>query len=108
MWEDTEFKELTSSDYDYLTLSAEKCVVIFTASWCGPCKSIKPMIPAIAKEYRVTAFWMDIEKNMDIAQQYKIQAVPFIATMRSGTVVASMATNNVQKITEMISKLQVL
>jgi len=48
---------------------------------------------------------MDIEKNMEITQQHNIQAVPFIMTMRSGVVVDSMATNNVQKITEMISKL---
>ena len=105
MWEDIDFKELTTSDYDYLTLNAEKCVIIFTASWCGPCKMVKPKIPAIAKEYKVTAFWMDIEKNMEITQQHNIQAVPFIMTMRNGTVIDSIATNNVQKITELISKL---
>ena len=105
MWEDADFKELTSSDYDYLTLSAEKCVIIFTAPWCGPCKMVKPKIPAIAQDHKVTAFWMDIEKNMEITQQNNIQAVPFIMTMRNGTIVDSTATNNIQKITEMISKL---
>ena len=105
MWEDAEFKELTSSDFDYLTLSAERCVVIFTAPWCSPCKMIKPMIPAIAKEYKVVPFWVDIEKNMDISTQFKIQAVPFIVTMKDGKVVESFATNNTQKISEMVSKL---
>ena len=105
MWEDADFKELTSSDYDYLTLSAEKCVIIFTAPWCGPCKMVKPKIPAIAQDHKVTAFWLDIEKNMEITQQHNIQAVPFIMTMRGGVVVDSMATNNIQKIAEMVSKL---
>ena len=103
--EDVEFKELTHNDFDYITLSADKCVVIFTAPWCSPCKMIKPMIPAIAQEYGVSSFWVNIEKNMDIASQFKIQAVPFIATMKNGTVVESVATNNIQKISEMISRL---
>lgn len=105
MWEDVDFKELTSSDFDYLTLNAEKSVVIFTASWCGPCKMIKPRIPELAREFNVTPFWVDIEKNMDLAKQFNVQAVPFIATMKRGVVLESFATNNAQKISEMISKL---
>lgn len=105
MWEDVDFKELTSSDFDYLTLNAEKSVVIFTASWCGPCKMIKPRIPELAREFNVMPFWVDIEKNTDLAKQFNVQAVPFIATMKSGIVVESFATNNAQKISEMISRL---
>ena len=105
MQEETTFDELSTDTFENTTKLSEKSVIIFTASWCGPCKSVKPKIPAISKEYGVTPFWIDIEKNMDITQKYNIHAVPFIITMRSGEAVNSMATNNVQKITEMISKL---
>lgn len=106
MWEDVDFKELTNSDFDYLTTSAENCVVIFTAPWCSPCKMLKPMIPAIAKEYNITPFWLDIQKNMDIASQFKIQAVPTIATFKGGVLVESFATNDTRKISEMVSRLR--
>ena len=105
MWEDEDFKELTHEDFDYLVLSVKKCVVIFTASWCAPCKSIKPQIPAIAYEYKVIPFWLDIEKNMDIASQFNVQAIPYIMTMKDGIAIESTTTNNIQKIAEMISSL---
>lgn len=105
MWDDANFKELNHSDFDYLTMSADRSVVIFTAPWCGPCKMIKPMIPAVAKEHNVIPFWVDIEKNMDLARQFNVQAVPFVITMKTGVTVESIATSNIQKISEMVSKL---
>ena len=103
--ENQEFKELTSDNItDHLT-QEQKSVVIFTAPWCGPCKMIKPRIPEIASSHGVSAFWVDLDKNPALASSYNIQAVPFIITYKNGSAVESFATNNAQKIEEMISRL---
>lgn len=103
--ETAEFKELTSDTIVGTITQENKSVVIFTAPWCGPCKAIKPRIPEIASSYGVKSFWVDLDKNPGLAAVYNIQAVPFIITYHEGNVVESLATNNAQKIEEMISVL---
>lgn len=103
--ESVEFKELiTESISESLSLQ-EKSVVIFTAPWCGPCKMIKPRMPEIASKYGAKPFWVDLDKNQDLAAVYNIQSVPFIVTFREGKIVESFSTNNAQKIEEMVSRL---
>lgn len=103
--QNNELTELTSKNFSEVLSAESKSVVIFTASWCGPCRAVKPKIPEIAEENGAKAYWIDAEKNMDLALEYKVQAVPFIATFKNGTLVESFATNNIQKISEMVSNL---
>ena len=100
-----EFKELTADNITETLSQEKKSVVIFTAPWCGPCKAIKPRIPEIASSHDVKSFWIDLDKNHDLAVTYNIQAVPFIVTFKEGRVVESFATNSAQKIEEMVSSL---
>ena len=43
----------------------DKLIVIdFTATWCGPCKAIKPKYEALADTYSSVAFWsIDVDEN---------------------------------------------
>jgi thioredoxin 1 len=104
---DENFIKLDLSNYDYLVNQSENALVLFTASWCGPCKMIKPKMPELAKEYqsRLRVFWVDAEECMDLVSQYKIQAVPFIATFKYGELMESKVTSNYTQITEMASRL---
>ena len=66
-------------------------VVMFTASWCGPCKMIKPMMERVSKEkaYKDYTFVMlDIDQgdNMTISDQMRVDAVPTIFYVRSGVI----------------------
>ena len=57
-------------------------VVMFTASFCGPCKSIKKEIyndgKGLSVDYKnkVNFFYIDIEKNPDLASEFGIASIP--------------------------------
>tara|TARA_R100000008_G_C3491529_1_gene118970 strand:+ start:81 stop:326 length:246 start_codon:yes stop_codon:yes gene_type:complete len=52
-----------------------KKIKYFGASWCGPCKSFKPIMKEIANDgYNVE--FIDIDENQQEAQSYGIMSVP--------------------------------
>ena len=50
----------------------------FWATWCGPCKEMKPTIEALEKEYagRIEIRSIDVDQNKDLAQKFKVEAIP--------------------------------
>lgn len=57
-----------------------KKVIVFKASWCGPCKAYAPILekakPAIeSKGYELHL--VDIDDNQEMAQDYGVRGVPF-------------------------------
>lgn len=50
----------------------------FWATWCPPCKALKPTIEALATEYagKIEIKSIDIDKNGELASKFGIQAVP--------------------------------
>lgn len=78
---------ITVSDGKHLADKLEKksngklCVVMFTASWCGPCKNIKKEIEGthgLAELYKdkVQFFYVDIDDNPSLATEYTITSIP--------------------------------
>lgn len=55
-------------------------VIDFTASWCGPCRSIAPILEEIAEEYKgqIVVYKVDVDKCGDIAQAFGITSIPAI------------------------------
>lgn len=75
------FKEIISGDKPVL--------VDFFATWCGPCKTISPIVETIAKELQGQArvLKIDVDKNQELAQQFQIQAVPTLIIFKKGKMV---------------------
>jgi len=50
----------------------------FWATWCPPCKELKPTIEALEKEYegRIEIRSIDVDQNKDLAQKFNVQAIP--------------------------------
>jgi thioredoxin 1 len=79
--------ELTDADFDQEVLkSSEPVLVDFTATWCGPCKMLAPIVEKIADEtagkYKVGK--LDIYDAPSITQRYGIRGVPTILVFKNG------------------------
>jgi thioredoxin len=50
----------------------------FWATWCPPCKQLKPTIEALEKEYegKIEIKSIDTDQNKDLSQKFNVQAIP--------------------------------
>ncbi|MGL4378738.1 MAG: thioredoxin [Microcoleaceae cyanobacterium] len=61
-------------------------LVDFTATWCGPCKALAPIIEKIADDYqgKVKVGKIDIDETPEITRKYGIRSVPTIIVFQGG------------------------
>jgi thioredoxin len=61
-------------------------MIDFTAAWCGPCKVMKPVLEAVAKEYAgvVELSYVDVDAEPLPVQQYNVRSMPTLVFVRDG------------------------
>ena len=64
-------------------------LVDFTATWCGPCRQIAPLVDQLADEYegRAKVAKVDIDESPNTARRFSIRGVPTILVFKGGEVV---------------------
>lgn len=51
-------------------------IIAFTATWCGPCKMLKPILQKLNNEGKINIEFIDIDENRELAIENKIKSVP--------------------------------
>jgi len=74
----SKFNELINSDTPVL--------VDFFAEWCGPCKTMGPILDNLAKEVQGKArvIKIDVDKNQAVATKYQVRGVPTLILFKNG------------------------
>ena len=83
---------LTDENFDTEVLTSEKPTVVdFWAEWCGPCKTLAPVLDEIANEYdgRITIAKVNVDENLQIPPKYGIRGIPTMLLFKDGSVHAT-------------------
>ena len=65
-----------------------KTAKYFSASWCGPCRTFKPVVQELIDEGHSIEI-VDIDDNQELARQYEVMSIPTIVFENEGQVVDS-------------------
>ena len=84
----------TDFEYEVLAYSQQVPVVVdFWAEWCGPCKTLGPMLERIAREANGTfrLAKVNVDESPNLALRYGIHSIPAVKAFRNGAMVAEFA-----------------
>ncbi|MFI3323306.1 MAG: thioredoxin [Rikenellaceae bacterium] len=81
--------KITTENFEELIAGDQLVVVDFWAEWCGPCRTIAPIIDELATEYegKVVIGKCDVEENDDIVGRYGVRNIPTVIFLKGGELV---------------------
>src|ERR1700758_1665067 len=80
-------RDFTSDNFENEVLKSDLPVLVdFTATWCGPCKALAPIVEKLADELegKVKVGKLDIDDAQAVAQKYAVRSVPTVMVFRGG------------------------
>jgi len=80
-------REVNERDFDQVVLKSKTPVLVdFWAEWCGPCRTLAPIIEAVAEQYGEAAqvFKLNVDDNPSVVQRYRVEAIPTLILFQDG------------------------
>ena len=80
---------INKGDFEALVAGDQPVVIDFWAEWCGPCRTMSPIVDELAAEYegKVVIGKCDVEENDDITMKYGVRNIPTIVFLKGGKLV---------------------
>ena len=82
-------REITDDNFKEELTADEPVLVDFWAPWCGPCRTIAPVVEEIARKYegRLKVTKVNVDENPLLASRYNIQGIPTLGFFKDGQLV---------------------
>lgn len=83
---------VTDNDFESEVLKADGPVLVdFWAEWCGPCKTLSPLVDELAEDMKdkIKVVKVNIEDAPEAPTKYGVRGVPTLMIFKDGEVVAS-------------------
>nr|AEC03322.1 thioredoxin H-type 7 [Hevea brasiliensis] len=85
--------------------SKKLIVVDFTASWCGPCRFISPILAEFAKKMpHVTFLKVDLDELKTVAEDWAVEAMPTFMFLKEGKIIDKVVGAKKEELQQTIAK----
>ena len=78
--------EINNDNFEKEVLSCEKPVLVdFNATWCGPCRMLKPILEELSEErtnYKIAS--VDVDDAEELAFKYGVSSIPCLIVFKDG------------------------
>jgi thioredoxin 1 len=78
--------ELTATNFDKLVNGPKPTFVDFWAVWCGPCRTMEPVVERLAAKFggSVNFAKLNVDEHPSIATRYEVQSIPTFMIFKNG------------------------
>jgi thioredoxin 1 len=75
-----------STNFDTIIKSEKPVLIDFFATWCGPCKTLAPILKQVKDNLgeRITIIKIDVDKNQQLSSKYQVRGVPTMILFQNG------------------------
>ena len=82
-------KKIDANQFELEAKTSEVAVVDFSATWCGPCKMLAPVLEAVSEKLgdKADLYNIDVDDAPELSGEYRVNSVPCVVLMKKGSFV---------------------
>lgn len=89
MADSTNVHQVSDASFDGDILESEMPVLVdFWAPWCGPCRSVAPIVDDLASQYagKLKVAKVNVDESTNVAMKYQVTSIPTFILFKNGQV----------------------
>ncbi len=79
-------RKINGDQFETIAKASDVAVVDFSATWCGPCRMLAPVLEQISDHFaeKVDFYNVDVDDAPELAAAYRVNSVPCVILMKKG------------------------